>query len=228
MLNQNEKVRIHFEFEGTLEQLESAIMRIAMHPEESKAGIKEKETKPANAPVAVMKAAKESKPVNKPAKVKGNKYNKTLTIEQAKAAIAKHKPIDIPAVIKAIMAECGCSGSAIGRLINLSSFMISSALNGTVYPKTIKQFDATFGIIQSVPVDGPLSIDRIKATIASVKSSCLAALIAELKKRYSLVDVSKLMSVTSEALLAAEKGNASNLVLNVFRTRLGFPPAMTE
>jgi len=220
----NDKIRINFEFEGTLDQLESAIMRIAMHPAESgnveqvRQGEPEaeKEIKPPSA----VKPVKKSPPQER--------YAKTITVEMAKNIIAKRNPATIQAAIAAILEDSGVTGSALSRMLGLKPYDINYAAKGAVYPKTGKAFANVLNFPPPIPLDGPLSLDRIKAIIAATKPTCLAALITELKKRYALYEVGKLMSVTTEALIDAEKGKVSSLLLKVFQTRFGFPAAITE
>lgn len=222
--------RLNFEFEGTMKQLEEAMMRIVMAPVEKTVTERTERTQPAAEPVsAAVKApaVKTAKKTKAPELAGKSKYNKTITIEQCLEAIDKHQPKDIAGAIQAILSECQCQQMTLGRLLDLNSYDMSCAVRGNTAPKIIKGFSKlNFPASAPVPVDGPLSIERIKAIIAAVKPSCLAALIAELKTRYSLVDVSKLMNCTTEALMQAMNGQATPLVLNIFRTRAGFPEKM--
>lgn len=216
----NDKIRINFEFEGTLEQLESAIMRIAMHPAEKRTEqtertktIKTDEVKPVAAPAA--QAPKGKAPAQ-------SKYARAVTIEQVKAAIAKHCPGTIADAVIAITEEYKCTGTAIGRLMNLNSYDMCQASRGNTPPKILKAFA---DMLDFHPITGQeeLTVDLLKKLITIFKPAGIPELLTELKKNYSLVSISKLMNCTSESLIAAEKGEVAPLLTKVFIARLGFP-----
>lgn len=212
------KFKLNLKFSGTMEQLEQALMRIVIAPAEKDTKTRTERTKPGAAPVPAEKSAKPKSPD----KVKQQKYARTITIEQIKAAIAKHCPGTIADAIKAITEEYKCTGTAIGRLMNLNSYDMCQASRGNTPPKILTAFDT---VLDFHPITGQeeLTVDLLKKLIAIFKPAGIPELLTELKKNYSLVSISKLMNCTSESLIAAEKGEVTQLLTKVFIARLGFP-----
>ncbi|MEI8244376.1 MAG: hypothetical protein WCI51_01020 [Lentisphaerota bacterium] len=128
-------IKFNFSFEGEIEELKEVIMRIAMHPAENAVILDKK----------AGSAVPRSIPGPKASKPGRSKYEKNITVELGKNIIAKRNPSSIQEAIKAIMEDCGVSASAVGRMVNLNSFMVLAAMKGTVYPKTKKAFKEVLG-----------------------------------------------------------------------------------